>query len=208
MADEPQAKAPQPANGEDGAPAAEEAPSTAVVETPEGALEAARAEAAQLKDQLLRALAEMENVRKRVQRERDEATKFAVAEFARDLVAVADNLRRALDAIPPEALESDESLRNLAAGVELTERQLAAVFERHAIRRFEPLGEKFDSHRHQAIMEVAGSGRPAGTVVQVLQAGYLLRDRLLRPAMVGVAKAEPTGADEPPPAGGRIDTVA
>ncbi len=180
--------------------------STAVAETPEAALEAARAEAAQLKDQLLRALAEMENVRRRTQRERDEATKFAVAGFARELLPVADNLRRALDAIPAAALEADESLRTLAAGVELTERQLAAVFERQNIRKIEPLGEKFDSHLHQAMFEVPGTGQPAGTIVQVLQAGYLLHDRLLRPAMVGVAKAE---AAPPADAGqGRVDTVA
>ncbi|MEX2009732.1 MAG: nucleotide exchange factor GrpE [Dongiaceae bacterium] len=196
--------------------AAAEAPTTGAAEPdPAALLEAARAEAAAFKDQLLRALAEMENVRRRAQRDRDDAAKYGVSVFAQDLLAVADNLRRALEALPPEALEADEYLRNLAAGVELTERQLLAAFERHGIQRFEPVGEPFDSHRHQAMFEVPGSDQPAGTVVQLLQPGYMLYDRLLRPAMVGVAKGNSPGpgpngaADDPPPSpGGRVDTVA
>ncbi len=176
------------------------------------ALEAAQAEAATYKDQMLRALAEAENVRRRTQREREELGKYANAGFAKELLPVADNLRRALDAIPAEALAGDEALRSLKEGVELTERQLMAAFERNNIRRFAPLGEKFDSHLHQAVFEVPGSGQPPGTVVQVLEAGYMLHDRLLRPAMVGVAKADPpkngagtgapaaNGADPPTPA--------
>jgi molecular chaperone GrpE len=157
------------------------------------ALNAARAEAAQLKDQLLRTLAESENVRRRAQRDREEAGKYAVADFARELLGVADNLRRAIEAIPAEALAADEALRNLAAGVELTERQLLSAFEKFKLRRIDPQGERFDSNLHQAMFEVPGTGQPAGTVVQVLQPGYLLHDRLLRPAMVGVAKGEPAG---------------
>jgi molecular chaperone GrpE len=183
-------------------------------------LEVARAENAQLKDQLLRALAETENVRRRAQRDREDAAKFAAAPVIRDLLPVADNLRRALESIPAEALQSDELLKTLAEGVEMTERQLLSAFERHSIRKIEPLGEKFDSNLHQAMFEVPGSGQPAGTVVQLLQPGYLLHDRLLRPAMAGVANGEPAangqggnegaGGDggEAPPPGGRLDTTA
>ncbi len=163
-----------------------------------GKLEQARAEAeakvADLKDQLLRALAETENVRRRVQRDRDEALKYATTGLAKDLLPVADNLRRALAAIPQEALENDEALRNLKTGVEMTERLLLTALERHQVKRIVPLGEKFDSHFHQAMFEVPGTGQPAGTVVQVLEDGYTIHDRLLRPALVGVAKAETTQA--------------
>lgn len=155
------------------------------------ALAASQAEAAALKDQLLRALAETENVRRRAQRDREEAGKYAIAAFARELVGVADNLRRAITAIPPEALASDEALKNLAAGVELTERQLLTAFERFQLRKIEPLGEKFDSNLHQAMFELPAQGQASGTVLQVLQPGYVLHDRLIRPAMVAVAKAEP-----------------
>jgi molecular chaperone GrpE len=145
---------------------------------------------AELKDQLLRALAETENVRRRVQRDRDESLKFATTGLAKDMLPVADNLRRALDAIPKDALETDEALRNLATGVEMTERLLLAALERHQIKRIEALGQKFDSNLHQAMFEVPGTGQPAGTVVQVLEAGYTINDRLLRPVLVGIAKAE------------------
>jgi len=155
------------------------------------ALSASQAEAAALKDQLLRALAETENVRRRAQRDREEAAKYAITGFARELVGVADNLRRAITAIPPEALANDEALKNLAAGVELTERQLLTAFERFQLRKIEPLGEKFDSNLHQAMFELPAEGQPTGTVLQVLQPGYVLHDRLIRPAMVAVAKAEP-----------------
>jgi molecular chaperone GrpE len=154
------------------------------------ALADANAKIAELKDQNLRALAETENVRRRVQRDRDEALKFATTGLAKDLLPVADNLRRALDAIPKDALEKDEALRNFATGVEMTERLLLAALERHQIKRIEALGQKFDSNLHQAMFEVPGSGQPTGTVVQVLEAGYTIHDRLLRPALVGIAKAE------------------
>jgi molecular chaperone GrpE len=157
----------------------------------ERALAEANGKIAELKDQVLRALAETENVRRRVQRDRDDAVKYAASGFAKDLLPVADNLRRALDAIPKEALETDEALRTLATGVEMTERLLLAAFERHQIKRIEALGQKFDSNLHQAMFEVPGSGQPAGTVVQVMEAGYTIHDRLLRPALVGIAKAEP-----------------
>jgi molecular chaperone GrpE len=181
----------------------------------------ARAEAADLKDRLLRALAETENVRRRAERDRSDATKYGVTQLARDLLDVADNLRRALDSVP-ESQVRDDATRNLLAGVAATERALLASFERHGIRRVDPKGERFDHNFHQAIFEVENTGKPAGTVVEVLQPGYILHDRLLRPAMVGVAKGEPKrdsgdggppGGDpdddgdrrEPPPL--RIDTV-
>jgi molecular chaperone GrpE len=160
----------------------------------ERALAEANGKVAELKDQVLRALAETENVRRRVQRDRDEALKYATSGFAKELLPVADNLRRALDAIPKDALETDEALRTLATGVEMTERLLLAALERHQIRRIEALGQKFDSNLHQAMFEVPGSGRPAGTVVQVMESGYTIHDRLLRPALVAVAKAEPAAS--------------
>ena len=156
----------------------------------ERALADANAKIAELKDQNLRVLAETENVRRRIQRDRDEALKFATTGLAKDLLPVADNLRRALDAIPKDALEKDEALRNFATGVEMTERLLLTALERHHIKRIDALGQKFDSNLHQAMFELPGSGQPAGTVVQVLEAGYTIHDRLLRPALVGVAKAE------------------
>jgi molecular chaperone GrpE len=160
----------------------------------ERALAEANGKIAELRDQVLRALAESENVRRRVQRDRDDAVKYAASGFAKELLPVADNLRRALDAIPKDALASDEALRTLATGVEMTERLLLAAFERHRIKRIDALGQKFDSNLHQAMFEVPGSGQPAGTVVQVMEAGYTIHDRLLRPALVGVAKAEPAPA--------------
>ncbi|HET6161835.1 MAG TPA: nucleotide exchange factor GrpE [Dongiaceae bacterium] len=169
-------------------------------------LEAARQEAAQLKDQLLRALAEAENVRRRAQREREDAAKYAIANFARDVLQVSDNLHRALEAIPEAALAADEALKNLHEGVTATERQLDAALERQQVRRIWPMGEKFDANLHQAMFEVPTFDHQPGTVVQVMQAGYLIHDRLLRPALVGVAK-QPAG-EAPPPGSGKVDTIA
>jgi molecular chaperone GrpE len=149
------------------------------------------AEIARLKDQLLRALAEIENTRRRAEREREDTARYAISAFARDILTVADNLRRALDNIPAHAREKDEMLNTLAVGVEATERELLAGFERHGLRKIEPLGEKFDHNFHQAMFEIADTGKPPGTIVQVMQAGYVLHGRLLRPALVGVAKGEP-----------------
>jgi molecular chaperone GrpE len=147
------------------------------------------AELAETKDRLLRALAETENVRRRAQRERDDAARYSTANFARDLLSVADNLRRAI-ASAPEGEAGDDLTRNLLAGVAATERELLAAFERHGLKRIDPaIGERFDHNLHQAMFEVPTDDQPAGAIVQVLQPGYLLHDRLLRPAMVGVAKA-------------------
>ena len=147
-------------------------------------------EAAKFKDQLLRTLAEMDNLRKRTEREKAEATLYAASNFARDILSVSDNLVRALATAEEEHLrEATEPVKNLVAGVEVTNRELLNVFERHGIKRVDPLGEKFDPHFHQAMFEVPTSEKPPGTVVQVMQAGFKIGDRVLRPALVGVAKA-------------------
>jgi molecular chaperone GrpE len=145
------------------------------------------AELAEYKDRLLRALAETENVRRRAQRERDDASKYSIAGFAKDLLSAADNLRRALESLP-ESEAKDERARSLVAGVAATERELLSVFERHGIKRIDPQGEPFDHNFHQAIFEAERPDQPSGSVVEVLQPGYVLHDRLLRPAMVGVSK--------------------
>ena len=161
----------------------------------------AEAEAADYKDRALRALAEVENVRRRAQREREDATKFAIGNFAKDLLSVSDNLRRALESVPAEQIQ-DDVMRNLLAGVVATERELLAAFDRNALRKIDPMGERFDHNYHQAMFELENTGQPAGTVVQVLQPGYVLHDRLLRPALVGVARGEAGKAGE------RVDTIA
>lgn len=165
------------------------------------------AEIGDLKDKLLRALAEVENVRRRAQKEVGDSAKYGPSSLARELFPVADNLRRALDAVPAEAREDSESIKNLLIGVEMTEKELLAAFERSGIKRIDPAGEKFDHNFHQAMMEVPTNDQPPGTVVQVMQVGYVLHDRLLRPAMVGVAKA----ADATKPGedkGSQLDTTA
>jgi molecular chaperone GrpE len=184
-----------------------QAEATDAPESLEAALAAARAEAAQMKDQALRAMAEAENTRKRAQRDREDAQKYGITSFAREMLTVADNLRRALEAIPAEALQSDEALKNLHDGVAATERQLEAALGKQQIQRIWPEGERFDSNFHQAMFEVPDSGKPAGTVVQVLQAGYKIHDRLLRPALVGVAKGGAAAAHDASP-GGNVDTTA
>jgi molecular chaperone GrpE len=158
--------------------------------SPESRATELEAELAEYKDRLLRALAETENVRRRAQREREDASKYAIAGFAKDLLSAADNLRRALESLP-EAQAKDERTRSLIAGVAATERELLGVFERHGIKRIDPKGECFDHNLHQAIFETERPDQPNGSVVEVLQPGYVLHDRLLRPAMVGVAKGGP-----------------
>ena len=146
-------------------------------------------ELAEAKDQLLRALAEQENIRRRAQRDKEESVKYAATAFAKDLISTADNLRRALDSVKESEL--DEVGKNLLTGIAATERGLLAAFERNGIRRIDPLGEKFDHNLHQALFEVEDTSKPTGTVAQVLAPGYTLHDRLLRAAMVGVAKGGP-----------------
>jgi len=161
------------------------------------------AEVARLKDQLLRSLAETENTRKRLEQQAEERGRYAVSAFAKETLAVADNLRRALDNIPADKLAADELAKKLAEGVELTERVLIATLERFGIKRVAALGQKFDPHLHQAMMGVETDAAPPGTVVHEMQAGYTIHDRLLRPALVSVAKSG-TAAIQPGKAG--LDT--
>jgi len=158
-------------------------------------LAALEADVAEFRDKHLRALAELENVRRRADKEKADALKYAATNFARDILGVADNLRRAIEAVPADAAAKDETIKNLVLGVELTEKELLSVFERHGIKPIEAEGQKFDHNLHQAMMEVPDTGHPSGTIVQVLQGGYTISDRLLRPAMVGVAKG-PSKADD------------
>lgn len=145
-----------------------------------------------LKDRALRAAAEMENLRRRTARDVHDARAYAVANFARDMLSVSDNLRRALDAIPAEAAASgDAGFKALIEGVEITERAMLSALERHGVKKLEPEGEKFDPNFHQAMFEVPNPAVPANTVVQVVQPGYSIGERVLRPAMVGVAKGGP-----------------
>jgi molecular chaperone GrpE len=151
--------------------------------------------AADLRDKLLRTLAEMENLRKRTAREVADAELRGIAAFARDMIGVADNMRRALDAVTPEVRASAQgAMKALVEGVELTERELLKALEKNRVRQFNPLREKFDPNLHQAIFEVPDASVPAGSVVQVVQPGYTLGDRVLRPAMVGVSKGGPRAA--------------
>ena len=149
-----------------------------------------------LKDQLLRALAEAENTRRRAQREREDTAKYSIANFARDVLSVSDNLARALDAVPEETRASGEAMEALYQGVELTQRELQTAMERHGITQIEPLGKKFDHNLHQAMYEVESPESEPGTVVQVAQPGYVIGERLLRPAMVAVAK-KPSNPETP-----------
>jgi len=157
-------------------------------------------EAADNKDKLLRSLAEMENMRRRTDRQVADAREYGITAFARDVLAVADNMNRALSAIDPQLRETaGPGLKSLLEGVELTERELLKVLEKHGIKKFEPAGEKFDPNLHQAMYEVPDPSLPNGTVAQVVQAGYMIGDRVLRPALVGVAKARPKPPPAPPP---------
>jgi len=156
--------------------------------------------AAEYKDKLLRLLAEMENLRRRTDREIADARTYGISNFARDILAVADNMDRALGALDEDLREkANAGTKALLDGVELTERELLKVLEKHGVKKFEPLGEKFDPNLHQAMYEIPDPSRPAGTVAQVVQPGYMIGERMLRPALVGVAKGGPkTPASEPP----------
>lgn len=163
-----------------------------------------KGEIADLKDRLLRAVAEAENIRKRAERDRAETARYAITGFAREIVAVADNLGRALQAVPAEARET-EAVRTLMTGVELTERELMAAFERHGVRKLVPKGEPFNAHFHQAVAEVSSKDVPSGHVLDVIQPGYAIDERLIRAAMVVVAKGQEPEAPAP---GSTVDTRA
>ena len=155
----------------------------------EGSVEALAKEVAEARDKMLRTLAEMENLRKRTQREVADARTYGIAAFARDVLDIADNLQRALDAVSVEAREAaDPGLKALIEGVELTERSLHNTMEKNGVQKFDPIGEKFDPNLQQAMYEVPDSSVPTGTVVQVVQGGYTIGERVLRPALVAVAK--------------------
>jgi molecular chaperone GrpE len=149
--------------------------------------------AAETTDKMLRALAEAENTRRRAERERQDTAKFSVASFARDLLTVSDNLRRALNAIPPEQRDRNEHFKTIFTGVEATERELLRVFESNGIRKIDPLNQKFDPNLHEVLFEAPAPDAPSGTIIQVIEPGYMIHERLLRPARVGVAKNEGGG---------------
>jgi molecular chaperone GrpE len=165
--------------------------------TPHDVIVALQAEAADLKDKLLRAHAEVENIRKRSEREKEETAKYAVTRFARDIVNVGDNFQRAIDAVPAGAAEQDPALKSFLEGVTMTERELLNVLERYGIKRVQPANEPFNPHLHQAVMEIQRSDVPSGTIVQVFQAGFMIEERVLRPAMVAVSKGGPKPAPVP-----------
>lgn len=160
------------------------------------------------KDQMIRALAEAENIRKRSVKEREDASKFAVTSFAKDMLDIADNLRRALEAIPADLLEGEPRMKSLIEGIEATERTLLRGFEKHGIRRINPMDEVFNPNFHEVMFEAPVPGKPAGAIIQVLETGYMLHDRLLRPARVGVVRDNgQTGGGSMHP-GGHLNTEA
>lgn len=208
---EDQTPAPEP-QAQSQAPASEAANTS-------DALEALRAENAALKDQVLRVAADAENVKRRAEREANDARAYAIQKFARDLLGVADNLGRALSHLPGD--HDDPAVKNFIVGVEMTEKELQGAFERNGLKKIDPpKGEKFDPHVHQAMMEQPGTDVPPGGVIQTLQAGYELLGRLVRPAMVVVAAkqpgaappadggANPYAANDEAPGGGSVDTRA
>jgi molecular chaperone GrpE len=158
-----------------------------------------KAENADLRDKLLRSHAEMENLRRRTEREKADTAKYAISEFARDAVTIGDNLRRAIEAAQKEPLDTHPALKTLLEGVEVTERDLLKVLQRHGITRFDPIGEKFDPHIHEAMVKMDVPGAGADQIVQVLHAGYKIADRVLRPAAVIVAKGGMPARPEPAP---------
>ena len=195
----------QPRGGQDGPPADPEigtAQFKAIIEALQSDLDA-------LKNQNLRLLADMDNLRKRMEREKEETAKYAIGKFAADVVNVADNFERATNAVPEGAADEDGPLKSLVEGVTMTEREFMNVLERHGVHRLDPGGEAFNPHKHQAVMEVQNPDVASGTIVQVFQPGYMIDDRVLRPAMVVVAKggakpgAKPQEAapGEPPASG-------
>jgi molecular chaperone GrpE len=165
-----------------------------------GTAESLAREVAETRDKMLRTLAEMENLRKRTSREVADARAYGITGFARDILDIADNLQRALDAVPAEAkAAADPGIKAFIEGVELTERSLLNTLEKNGVRKFDPMGEKFDPNFQQAMYEVPDPSVPAGTVLQVVQAGYMIGDRVLRPALVAVSKggAKASASNEP-----------
>jgi len=174
-----------------------------------GSVEALTKQAADARDKMLRTLAEMENLRKRTSREVADARTYGITGFARDVLDIADNLQRALDAVPAEArANADPGLKALIEGVGLTERSLLNALEKNGVKKFDPAGGKFDPNFQQAMFEVPDPSVPAGTVVQVMQSGYMIGERVLRPALVGVSKGGAKAPPATPANGNEPDTAA
>lgn len=192
------------ASAETARPEAETADAAAAEAAPADQAAELAARNAELNDRLLRLAAEMENLRKRYERELADTRTYAIAGFARDMLTATDSLSRALMMLPAEARETaDATMQSLIDGIELTEREMQRLLSKHGVKPIEAEGQKFDPHRHQAMFEVPDPSRPEGTVVQVVQAGFSIGDRVLRPAMVGVAKGGPKAAPaEHAPEGG------
>ncbi len=170
-----------------------------------GDIQSLQAENTEMKDKNLRLVAEMENLRRRTEREKAEFSKYAISEFARDIVGVGDNIRRAIEAVPKDAAAADPAVRSLVEGVEVTERELLKVLERYQVTRFDPLGEPFNPHVHDAMTKVEVANVPAETVVQVIHAGYMIGERVLRPAAVIVAKGG-AATEQPQKSGGETES--
>lgn len=176
-------------------------------------MEALEAELEKTKDQMLRALADAENTRRRAVKEREDTGKYAIASFAREMLGVADNLRRALEHVPEDLIAENAQVKNLTDGIHATEREMLKTFEKQGIQQIDPQGELFNPNFHEVMFETPGTGQPAGTIIQVMEKGYILKDRLLRPARVGIAKDEGNKAPEPQQPidqtpGAQIDTEA
>jgi molecular chaperone GrpE len=181
-ANEDQAKATEPSKANDQGAKAEPAAQLGAD------LDALLAENAEMRDRLLRTMADMENLRRRTEREKADIARYAISNFARDVLTVGDNLQRTIDHVPAEATAQDPALKSFLEGVQITERELLNVLERHGVTRIDPLGQRFDPNCHQAMYEVQNPDVPEGTVVDVMQSGYTIGDRCLRPALVAVAK--------------------
>jgi molecular chaperone GrpE len=193
----------RPQSGADAAPADEAAMQPDAAPAVPKASTSLDRELAEYKDRLLRTLADMENMRKRTEREVADARVYGISAFARDILGVADNMHRAMQALDDELrAKADDTMKALLDGVELTERELINALEKHGVKKIEPLNQKFDPNRHQAMFEVEDASVPSGTVVQVMQAGYLIGERVLRPALVAVSKggAKSAPAAAAPPA--------
>jgi len=170
----------------------------AMIAALQGEIEAKDVEISTKQDQYLRAVAETENVRRRLEKEKEETAKYAISKFAKDILTVGDNFQRAIAAVPKDAVENDPALKTLLDGVMLAERDYRGVLERHGIVVVDPVGQPFNPHHHQAVMEQENADVPAGTVLQVFQVGYLIDDRCLRPAMVVVSRGGPKAVKKDP----------
>ncbi|MBO31520.1 MAG: nucleotide exchange factor GrpE [Rhodospirillaceae bacterium] len=179
------------AANDEGSPEPEPESEPETVDNQPPTYEELQSEVAALKDQLLRALAEAENIRRRTEREKHDMSKYAITNFARQIVSVADNLMRAIDSVSEEARTANDEFNNLYVGIEMTGRELTTSFEQFGIKEIDATGKKFDHNLHQAMFEIDDPSQPAGLVVQEVQRGYTIYDRLLRPAMVGVSKGGP-----------------